>query len=330
MKRKLATITMIAAALLFPAIRSAADNDVDLPINGDFKGAPSGYCPAPGWTLTPDGGNARILPTTDRDDFMLELRAAPERSQSVISGLHALPGGVLKLEAKVQGSGSASIGYEAFDETQRTMVGSDRQTAALGGHEQKLKRYFTLPAQARFIRIRLTAEAGATATFRDVDADVSLIPAAQPAAVAAPAPGVIAAPPPVAAPAPGTIAAPAPAAAPTPAAASAPTPVGARALQDDRYYSFGSLGADEHFEISLPVGSDIDFELGEDVSSNLYWRVVSYDSNVCRVKFEHDQDGVFPFRRDKAEIELKAIGRGTTAVVFSCGGKQVTVHFTAL
>ena len=128
MKMKLATITMIMAAVLFPALRSAADNDVDLPINGDFRGAPSGYCPAPGWTLTADGGNARILPTTDRDDFILELRAAAQRSQSVVSDLHSLPGTMLKIELKVQGVGNASFGYEAFDQTQRNLVGSDRQT----------------------------------------------------------------------------------------------------------------------------------------------------------------------------------------------------------
>ena len=90
------------------------------------------------------------------------------------------------------------------------------------------------------------------------------------------------------------------------------------------------LGQDEHFETSLPVGSDIDFELGEDAGSSLYWRVTSYDASICRVKLEHDQDGVFPVRWDKAEIELKALRPGSTDVVFTCGTKKLTVHFTAL
>ena len=75
--------------------------------------------------------------------------------------------------------------------------------------------------------------------------------------------------------------------------------------------------------------SDIDFNLGEDPNRGQYWRVVSYDASVCRVKLEHDQDGVFPFRYYKAEIELKALRPGRTDVVFSCGGKRVTVHFSA-
>ena len=93
-------------------------------------------------------------------------------------------------------------------------------------------------------------------------------------------------------------------------------------------YTF--LGADEHFETSLPTGSDIDFELGEDAGGSLYWRVVSFDPSICRVKIKHEQDGVFPFRIDKAEIELKALRPGRTDVVFVCGQKRLTVHFTAL
>ena len=101
-------------------------------------------------------------------------------------------------------------------------------------------------------------------------------------------------------------------------------------LQNDKYYAYMFLGKDEHYEISLTPGSDIDFELGESVGSGCAWRVVSYDPAICRVKIEHDQDGVFPFRRDKAEIELKALGRGTTVVVFSTGEKTFTVHFTSM
>jgi len=230
----------------------------------------------------------------------------------VISEPHPLSGGILKLELKLRGTGTASVGYEALDDTRRTVVASDLQVVQLGAYDQKVKRYFTLTVPAKYIRIRLTAEAGSTAVFRDVDADVSgpAIAAAQPS----PAPGVIAAP------APATVAAPAPAAQPA-----------AKLLQNDKYYFYNFLGANEHFEASIPVGSDIDFELGEDAGSALYWRLAnSYDASICRVKLEHDQDGVFPFRRDKAEIELKALRPGKTDVVFVCGQKKFTVHFTAL
>lgn len=207
-------LMVTAAALVLGAAGVMADNDIDLPVNGDFRGAPSGYSPAPGWTLTSDGGSARILPTADRDDFALELQATPARSQSVVSGLHQCPGSILKLELKVHGNGSASFGYEAFDAARR-VVAADRQAVPLSAYDQKYKRYFTLAVPAAYIRIRLTAEAGATATFRDVDADISGL-----GAIPAAAPGAIAAPP--AAPAPGAISAPAPAAtaAPAPAAAA--------------------------------------------------------------------------------------------------------------
>lgn len=68
---------------------------------------------------------------------------------------------------------------------------------------------------------------------------------------------------------------------------------------------------------------------GEVPSSGYYWKVFSYDPGVCRVKLGHDQDGVWPLRRDKAEIELKALRPGRTDVIFTCGSKRFTVHFTA-
>jgi|GEM_PF-1712785 len=328
---------LLIAALALGTLVMAAGDDIDLPINGDFRGTPSGYSPAPGWTLTADGGSARILPTTDINDFCLELTAAPNRPQSVVSDMYVLPGNVLKLELKVSGTGTAMVGYETFDETQRTVLAAYQEIIQLSAYDQKFKRYFTLTVPAKYIRIRLTAAAGSTARFRDVDADISVAAYAAgtpaPAAVAAPAPAAVAAPAPaaVAAPAPAAVAAPAPAAtaAPAPAAAPAATAAPMQVLIHDKYYFYSSLGPDEHFEISLPVRSDIDFKLAEDPGRGLYWKVVSYDASICRVKLEHDRDGIFPFRYDKAEIELKALRPGRTDVVFVCGGKKVTVHFSA-
>ena len=45
----------LSLAAVLGGVTVWADHDVDLPINGDFRGAPSGYSPAPGWTLTADG-----------------------------------------------------------------------------------------------------------------------------------------------------------------------------------------------------------------------------------------------------------------------------------
>ena len=337
MKKNLLTGALAAAMLAVPG--TMADSDIDLPINGDFRGSPSGYSPAPGWTLTADGGGARILPTADRDDFCLELQASPTRAQSVISESYPLQGSTLKLELKVCGSGTALVGYETLDDTRQTVISSDRQVVQLRTFDQKIKRYFTLNVPAKYIRIRLTAEAGSSARFRDVDADISgpVAAAVQPVSgmVAAPpapaASGVVAAPPAPAAS--GVVAAPAAPAASAPAAQPAArqsvSVPAAKLLQNDKYFSLTFLGQDEHYETSLPVGSDIDFDLGEDPAGGSYWKVLSYDPNICRVKLEHDQDGVWPFRRDKAEIELKAICPGTTDVVFGNGAKRFTVHFTA-
>lgn len=309
MKRNLLKVSLAAAMLAaLGTIPAAADHDIDLPINGDFRGSPLGYSPAPGWTLTPDGGGARILPTADRDDFCLELQAAPNREQSVVSDPYQLSGSTLKLELKVSGAGTAMAGYETLDDTRTRVISANRQAVQLNAYDHKYKWYFPLNVPARYIRIRLTAGPGSTARFRDVDADISgLVTAPAPAAVAAPAPAAVAAP------------------APAPAAA----PPGTSLLQNDRYFSYTFLGQDEHYETILPVGSDIDFELGESPSSGLYWKVVSYDPGVCRVKLEHDRDGVWPLRRDKAEIELKAMRPGRTDVIFTCGNKRFTVHFTA-
>ena len=302
MKRNLFKVSLAAAMLTaLGTVPAVADHDIDLPVNGDFRGSPSGYSPAPGWTLTADGGGARILPTRDRDEFCLELQAVPNREQSVVSDPYQLSGSTLKLELKVSGAGTAIAGYETLDDTRTRVISANRQAVQLNAYDQKCKWYFPLNVPARYIRIRLTAGPGSTARFRDVDADISgLVTAPAPAAVAAPAPAPAAAPPP-----------------------------GTRLLQNDRYFSYSFLGQDEHYETTLPVGSDIDFELGEVPASGYYWKVFSYDPGVCRVKLEHDQDGVWPLRRDKAEIELKAIRPGRTDVIFTCGSKRFTVHFTA-
>lgn len=316
---------LLGALALAPA--ASADDDVDLPINGDFRGAPAGASPAPGWTLTADGGGARVLPTTDRDDFMLELRATAARPQSAVTELHPFAGNVVKLSLKASGTGRAAAKVEAFDAARAPLPDHPNMPIALGEVETKVKSSFTFPPAARFVRVKLTAEPGAVARFRDVDAEVSGRRAAA-VVVPAPAPAVIPAPAPV----PGLIQAPAPA--PRPGEQAAPRmargidaanePTALRAVLDDQYFDFASLGQSEHFAVTVAVGHDIDFDLGEPNGGG--WAVVSgFDASVCRVKLEHDVD----HGRRKAEIEMKALRPGATNVTFTGGGKQVTVHFTA-
>ncbi len=317
MKTNKLFLVLSVAATLGLASHAIADHDFDLPINGDFRGAPSGYSPAPGWTLTADGGSARILPTHDHDDFILELFATPNRSQSVVSNKHQFPGSVLKLEAKLSGAGNASLGYEAFDSKGNKIIAADRAVVQVNNYEQKVKHYFQMTLPVGLIRIKLTAEAGSKVQFQDVDAEVSGPVLQQ----APPAPGAIAAPPP-----PGNIAKPVP---PAPAPGVPPRPHAPRykLLPVELFLDFATLGPDEHYEASVPVGMDIDFDLSETHATQ--WRLISNDSRICRVKLEHDRDGKFNNRRYKAEVELKAIRPGTSVVVLECGPKKVTVHFTA-
>lgn len=316
----LATLTVLAAP------------DHDLHINGHFRGQAQGFSPAPGWTLTADGGNARILPGYKPGKFMLELLAAQDRSQSVVSALHPVFGNAIEIKADVKGRGYATLGFEAFDQSGTRLLSADKQTCRLDGlPELKFKRYFYVNSPAQMIRVRLSAEPGSTAIFRDVEAEMKLLPGAP---APAPAPGTIAAP----APAPAVVAAPAPAPAPAvvaapapaPAAAPAPAPVSGPVLVHKQYVPWRSLGPVSHFQVQIPVGSEIEFKLEEHRNCSLYWNVVSYDARICRIKQDHDRDGVFPFRVDSSEFEIKALWRGSTNIVLSCGRKKVIIHFIAL
>ena len=319
MKTKTTLTTLSICSVLLAALTVQAVPDRDLHINGHFRGTPQGYSPAPGWTLTPDGGNARILPGFKPGKFRLEIIASPHRAQSVVSDLHQVFGNTIEIKADISGRGYASFGYEAFDQSGQQLIARENQSCTLsGGTGQKFKRYFNVTDQARFIRVRLTAERGSAAIFRDVEAEMKAVVMAAPP----PAP-VVAAPPPAP-----VVAAPPPAAAVPP---PPPEPVpAAPMLEHHRRYSWSSLRPVEHFQIQLPVGSEIEFKLEEHRRRNLYWSVVSYDGRICRIKIDHDRDGVYPFRVDNAEIELKALWRGTTMIVLTCGRKKVIIHFTGI
>ena len=105
------------------------------------------------------------------------------------------------------------------------------------------------------------------------------------------------------------------------------TPVnGTVQLTNERFYKLTDLTA-LPFAATLAPRQDIDFEL-EEVPGK-FWQVESFDANVCRVKVEHDRDGIWPMRRYKAEIEIDALRPGETEVVFSNpDGKKVTVKLT--
>ena len=294
-----------AAALLAMAVQAGPDRD--LHINGNFRGAARGYSPAPGWTLTPDGGNGRILPGFKPGKFRLEIIASPNRAQSVVSDLHPFFGNTIEIKADISGRGYASFGYEAFDQSGQQLIARENQNCTLsGGAEQQFKRYFNVTDQARFIRVRLTAERGSVGIFRDVEAELKYIAAAPPS-------GTIAAPPP-----PGTVAAPPPP--PPPVEVSAPT------LQHHQYFELAALRPVEHFQTRLPVRGEIKFKLQNHPIRRQYWTVVSYDGRICRISSRIDRDRIPPFRVDKTEFEVKALRPGDSTIELACGRKRVYVH----
>lgn len=312
-------MAFVFGAAMAAAIPAFADHDIDIHVNGDFRGRPSGTQVVPGWTLTADGGSARLLPARKPGKAMLELRATPYRGQSALSDLHTIRGNVLKLEVKISGSGSVAVGYEVFDAARRQIAGGEMVRAGLGAVEAEFKHYFTLNAPgAAYIRLRLTAEPNSTAVFRDVDAEWKSRP------LPPPAPGVIAAPPPP--PVPGAVAAPPP---PAPVAPP-PAPAFGKPLLPNQRYTLHSLAPVERFQVSLPIGTKIRFELGENSMRREFWRIAAFDRGMCRIRMEHTRRGAPPTFHEQAELELKALRPGTSMIELVCPGRRVEIRFTAL
>ena len=115
-----------------------ADQDYDLRINGDFRGAASNAVIAPGWTAS-TGAVTRIQQSNDFDEFCLEIRADSQKAASVYSDLLPIRGNLLKVEADIRGSGIASIGFLAFDAAKKPLQGNTRsyKAAAYWGKQQK-------------------------------------------------------------------------------------------------------------------------------------------------------------------------------------------------
>ena len=101
MKTKLTASAIFGALLLSTTVHAVPD--LDLHVNGHFRGMAQGYSPAPGWTLTADGGTANILPGLKPDKFRLELIAPAGRSQSVVSDLHQVFGNTIEIKADISG-----------------------------------------------------------------------------------------------------------------------------------------------------------------------------------------------------------------------------------
>lgn len=307
-----------------------ADNDIDLRINGDFRGAALNSAMAPGWVLP--AGAAKIVRGSDFDEKAIELTADAGRAVSAFSDFIPVQGNTLKIEAELRGSGVGAFGFAAFDAAKNQLPDGNVIQYQAGPAWIKLKRYVQLSnSNIKFVRVVLTAEKNSVVTFGDIEGEfktmplrnsipqTSIIPVAPaPQAKTMPAP------------------APAPQAKPMPLPASihqavntvTAVPVQAKLLINEKVYNIASA-AENIYQAAIPLGEDIEFGLKEDISKNNYWNISSYDNRICRVKIAHDRDGIWPFRYDKAEIELKGVMPGTTQVVFANpAGKTFTVWLT--
>jgi len=294
---KFMSVLLIAAAIVPAALGQV------LQINGHFRGTPSGYNPAPGWTLGSDGGSARILPSFRRGEFVLEMAANRQYPQVAVSDLQPITANTVTITAALRGNGKASIGYETFDQNQRRLAGANATYDTHRMREQLVRKdYLITDPHARYVRIVLTAQPGTTIQFREVTASLTN-----------------SAPPPVVAPP------------PPPAAVPAPPPPPAprfRHLKHRHSYAWGGLADEETLLVTLPRGSEISFNLQEFPRRRLFWSTAAADSRYCHVHVRHEQVGRIPHRVENANIRLKAVWPGQSEVVLVCGPKKVIIRVT--
>ena len=294
MKHLSKSIFTVGAA--FVALCAVAGHD--LPINGDFYGVPSGKHIVPGWSLNSRRG-ARLFPVKHGKQ-MLELAASPAAPKIAFSELQPAGPSFLEVDAEVSGTGSASLGFEAYDATRTKLLQSGKQPWALTGISTEIKFNFQLTdPNIAFVRILLIAEPGSVARFYDVDAELKY----------------------------GAAPVPPPQVAPVPPPAPVPAPAARQTLMHEGFYALESLAPVTEFQVAVPAGRDVDFKLGEHPSRGQYWSLAgSYDARICRIEMKHKRKGY-----SYAKIELNAMYRGTTTVEFvNPAGKRVIVHFTSL
>lgn len=100
-------------------------------------------------------------------------------------------------------------------------------------------------------------------------------------------------------------------------------PASAVMVMDNNRYRINKIP--QVLKVVIPVGGDIDFDFEEVPSKALFWTAGRYNTAVCYIKLEHDNDNDW-FDRPEAEIEIKGLSRGTTVVDFTCGtGAAATV-----
>lgn len=94
-------------------------------------------------------------------------------------------------------------------------------------------------------------------------------------------------------------------------------------LARERFYRIRDLNSRE-YSATLVSGEEFEFKI--ESSAKEHWQIVSVDNQICRVSLENDRDGVWPFVRHYAEVELDALRRGTTELLLrSNSGREMKI-----
>lgn len=94
-------------------------------------------------------------------------------------------------------------------------------------------------------------------------------------------------------------------------------------LVRERFYRIRDLNSRE-YSATLVSGEEFEFKI--ESSAKEHWQIVSVDNQICRVSLENDRDGVWPFVRHYAEVELDALRRGTTELLLrSNSGREMKI-----
>lgn len=197
MMRKFLALALAAVLVLVSALAGedapgaageggATPSATPLPVNGDFRGAPAGDSPVPGWILVEDGGHARVVPSPAPDKFVLELQATPARAQGVVSEAFPVSGGVLECFVTLSGSGAAFTHYDCLDAKRALLFIAEPGRHQLGAAPRTFSFTAPMAPNVRFVRLRFAAAAGSVARIENVRAVIRHDLPEEPAAPAMP------------------------------------------------------------------------------------------------------------------------------------------------
>ena len=287
MKHLFRTTVIFTFCTIFSAFTLAAD-DHDININGDFRNA--SLKSIPGWQIS---GQYSLIPRRDRGKYAVKLTA----NAKLTSDLYPVYGEIVKLKADISGTGGGTFSVICFDKNKKRLEQCVSRTFTVSNRKREFKRNFALPSNASFAAIELQTAANSAITVSDIDAEFKKLHAAT-SATAKYTPTVKeqtkqnlpAAP--------------------------------ARPLINDRFYALNEISL-HPYQLTLSRGDDFEFELRE--SDGKIWTLARCDGNICRVKIKHDRDGIWPFRYDKAEVEIEALRAGKTTIILNHPDKQMII-----